>query len=458
MLDSVNDIARRYAAGELTPEEAVGDVLGRIDRLDGDLEAWQVVYREEANAAAVGATQQQATGHRTGPFHGMPFALKDIVDVAGRTTTAGSAALLDRVPEASATIARRLIAAGGILVGKTKTVELALGGWGTNERLGMPRNPWDDRDPRAPGGSSSGSGVAVASGMIPCAIGTDTGGSVRLPAAFCGIVGLKTTEGLLPTSGIVPLSHTLDTPGPMARTVADTALMFEVLTGRNPTDIDDDWGAARGLHRPPADDLRGVRLGALADSERAELSPAMSTRYDATLNLLSDLGAEITVVATPLSYEEMKDLTFVIVTAEAWHHHGELFGDPDAPLDEHVRARAVAGREIPATRYIAALEQRQRLRAQLLDAMEGLDALITPTTPDTAPTAAELDESSTPAHFTRTANLLALSALSVPSGLTTTGLPAAVQFVGRGNDEADLLHLGRTYEQARGPMPAPPLS
>lgn len=456
MLRSATDLARAFASGDITPTDALDEVLDRIERLDGELGAWQVVYTDAARRAAAEATRRRAAGEQLGPFDGIPFALKDIVDLEGCVTTAGSAALAGRVSPTTAVIARHLLAAGGVLVGKTKTVELALGGWGTNQHMGTPRNPWDSSVARAPGGSSSGSGVAVASGMAACAIGTDTGGSVRLPAAFCGIVGLKTTEGLLDTEGIVPLSHTLDTPGPMARTVADAALMLDVLTGRDPAEIDADWRHGRGLYRDPGDDLRGVRLGSLPDRDRAAVSAGVLDQYDRALDRMADLGAEIGPVATPLSYEEMKDLTFAIVTPEAWYHHGALFGDPEAPLDEHVRARAVPGRDLPAVRYVEALRERHRHRRELLGAMEGCDALVTPTTPDTAPALDGVDEASTPAHFTRAGNLLAMSALTVPTGLTDAGLPGAVQFVGRGLDEADLLRIGAVFERGRPPLPPPP--
>ena len=460
----MNDLARSFLDATASPTDAMDQVLDAVDQLDSKLEAWRVVYADEARQGAEAATAQLETGHRTGPFHGVPFALKDIVDVEGRSTMAGSAALADRISPSTATIARRLVAAGGVLIGKTKTVEFALGGWGTNQHIGTPRNPWDPTTARAPGGSSSGSGVAVASGMAPCAIGTDTGGSVRLPAAFCGIVGLKTTEGLLPTDGIVPLSHTLDTPGPMARSVADAALMFDVLTGRHPADIDRDWQAGVGLYAPPPADLRGVRLGVMADHERVLASPAMLAAYDAALEALSNLGAELTVVPMPLTYDELKEAAFNIVTPEAWHHHGHLFGDPAAKLDENVRARAIGGEHVAATSYIASIQARQRYRSELLSSMAGLDAIVTPTTPDTAPALATIDEDITPAQFTRAANYLAQSGLSIPTGLAPApdgepaDIPAAIQFVGRGNDEANLLRIGATFEQARGPLPDPPLS
>ncbi|MGF1598214.1 MAG: amidase [Acidimicrobiales bacterium] len=446
------------ADGAVPPDEAVAHALATIDRLDGRLGAWQSVHADEARRAGAAATEARSSGHRVGPFHGVPFALKDIVDVEGRLTGAGSAALAARRSPTTAVIARRLLAGGGILVGKTKTVELALGGWGTNERLGTPWNPWDADRHRAPGGSSSGSAVAVASGMVPCAIGTDTGGSVRLPASFCGIVGLKTTEGLLPTDGIVPLSHTLDTPGPLARTVHDAALMFDVLTGRSPVEIDDDRRRTAGLYRALELGVSGLRLGVLADGERHQLAPAVAHDYDLALDRLNGLGADLVPFAPPLDFVEMMARAFVIVTAEAWYHHGHLFGDPAAPMGEAVRARALPGQDHSATRYIDAQLRRIDDRAAFDRALGPLDGWLTPTTPTTAPPVDTVDEASTPAHFTRAANYLGLCAVSVPSGLDGDGLPTGLQIMGRGGAEALVLRVAATHERARGPLARPPLS
>ncbi|HET7408697.1 MAG TPA: amidase, partial [Paracoccaceae bacterium] len=235
---SLTGLADAYRDGALRPSAVVEAHLDRIAQADGSIGAYQAVYADEARQAAGAADKALATGHRIGPFHGVPFALKDIVDLEGRVTTGGSKALEDRVSPVTATVARRLLSAGGILLGKTKTVELAFGGWGTNQRMGTPRNPWDMETHRVCGGSSSGSAAAVAAGLAVCALGTDTGGSVRLPAGFCGLTGLKVTAKRLPADGILALSQTLDTPGPMARSVADTLLMFEVLDGREPCAID----------------------------------------------------------------------------------------------------------------------------------------------------------------------------------------------------------------------------
>lgn len=451
-------LAAAYLGHSTTPEAEVERLLGAIDELDPTLEAWQVVYADEARDAARAATTAIRSGHRVGPFHGVPFALKDIVDVEGRITTAGSKAWSQRISPATAEIAKRLLAAGGILLGKTKTVEFALGGWGTNQHMGTPRNPWDATDHRVPGGSSSGSGVAVASGMASCAIGTDTGGSVRLPAGLCGIVGLKTTEGRLPTDGIVPLSHTLDTPGPMARSVADAALMYDVLTGRNSVDIDTDWRNTSGLYRELQRGVRGLRLGAIPDTERAMTEPDVLADYDRALDTLANLGAEISVFTPPLPFDEMKEMTFVIVTAEAYFHHSVLYDDPSAPLDEACRARGLPGKHQTAHDYVAAQQQRAVDTSEFLAAMAPFDAMLTPTTPMTAPTHADVNEDLTPAHFTRAGNYLGLCGLSLPAGLSPQGLPTGLQILGRANAEELVLRIGSAFEAANDPIGAPLIS
>ncbi|MCP5024961.1 MAG: amidase [Actinomycetia bacterium] len=458
MNPTLTALAAGYLDGSTDPSEATDRVLAAIDSGDGDLGAWQAVYPDWARRAAVAATETLAIGGRIGPFHGVPFALKDIIDVEGRITTAGCAAWADRVPATTATIGRRLLAAGGILVGKTKTVEFALGGWGTNQHMGTPRNPWDADVARVPGGSSSGSGVAVASGMVPCAIGTDTGGSVRLPAALCGIVGLKTTEGLLPTDGIVPLSHTLDTPGPMARTVADAALMFDTLTGRSPLAIDDDWRQDAGLYADLRGGVAGLRLGALPDGERGLVEADVLAAYDRSLDVLADLGADIRVFEPPLPFDDMKERTFSIVTPEAYYHLADLLEDPDSPMDEHVRARGLPGGAISAPQYIGALRARRLDQDEFIAALGNLDAFLTPSTPMVAPARQGVDESSTPAHFTRAGNYLGLCGLSLPNGLTTAGLPSSLQILARPRAEALALRIGAAYEEARGAMPEPPLA
>ena len=470
MTATIAELAAGYRDGSRSPVEATQECLAAIASLDGRVGAWQAVYGDEARAAAEAAeiALDLAAGEPVGPFWGVPFALKDIVDVEGRVTTAGSAAWADRISPMTGTVARRLLEAGGILLGKTKTVEFAMGGWGTNQHMGTPWNPWDADVARTPGGSSSGSGAAVASGMAPCAVGTDTGGSVRLPAALCGIVGLKTTEGLLPIDGIVPLSHTLDTPGPLARSVLDAALMFDAMLGTPPAEVERDWlaGAGRyGALRAAADGgLGGRRIGCLSDAERAGVEADQLAAYDAALEVLAGLGAELAVFDPPTSFEEMKNTRFLIVTAESYHYYGELMEDPSSKVDERVRARVLPGAGISASAYIEAMLRRRTDLAEFAAAFEGFDAMVTPTTPMLPMPVDEADETNTPALFTRAANFLALCSTTVPSGVSgpgatgsAGGLPTSIQFMCRGGEETLSLSLAAAYEAARGAMPNPPL-
>ena len=472
MTATIADLAAGYRDGSRSPVEATEECLAAIGALDGRVGAWQAVYADEARAAAraadVAVASARDSGAPLGPFFGVPFGLKDIVDVEGRVTTAGSAECVDRVSPATAVVAQRLLDAGGILVGKTKTVEFAMGGWGTNQHMGTPWNPWDADVLRTPGGSSSGSGAAVASGMVPCAVGTDTGGSVRLPAALCGIVGLKTTEGLLPIDGIVPLSHTLDTPGPLVRTVLDAALMFDAMLGATPDEVERDWLAGAGrygaLRAALEGGLAGRRIGCLGDAERDGVEAPQLAAYDAALEVLAGLGAEVVPFDPPTSFEDLKNTRFVIVTAESYFYYGSMMEDPASKVDERVRARVLPGAKISASEYIAAMVQRRIDLAEFAAAFEGFDAMVTPTTPMLPLPVDEADETNTPALFTRAANFLALCSTTVPTGVSPPGplgevggLPTSIQFMCRGGDETLSLELAAAYEAARGPMPTPPL-
>jgi aspartyl-tRNA(Asn)/glutamyl-tRNA(Gln) amidotransferase subunit A len=458
LTDTIATLAAGYRDGSHSPVEAVEACLAAIATLDPKIGAWQAVYADEARAAAKAAEGAIRAGHRIGPFHGIPFALKDIIDLEGRVTTAGCAEWADRVSPTTATIGARLLAAGGILLGKTKTVEFAMGGWGTNQHMGTPWNPWDEEVARTPGGSSCGSGAAVASGMATCAVGTDTGGSVRLPAALCGIVGLKTTEGLLPTDGIVPLSHTLDTPGPMTRSVIDAALMFDAMAGASPVDVDRDWMAERGRYHQLKRGVRGLQMACLGERERDGIDPDQLAAYDAALETLIELGATIVPFDPPKPFEDMKEATFTTVMAEAYYHHGDLMDDPDARVDENVRTRIRAGAGITGREYVAASLQRKADQIEFFDAFGDFGAYLTPTTPTLPLPVETLDESTTPAHFTRAGNYLAMCGTSLPTGVSPGGLPTSLQVACRGGSETLSLRIAAAYEIARGPMPKPPLS
>ncbi|HEU4380748.1 MAG TPA: amidase, partial [Hyphomicrobiaceae bacterium] len=300
----VHALVPKLKSRSVSPVDLVAACLDRIERLDSKLHAFVEVYDKEARLAAEAADKAIRSGHSVGPLHGIPIALKDLIELEGRIATGGSAFWRDRRSTRTATLAQKLISAGMIIVGKTHTVEFAFGGWGTNQHLGAPWNPWDAETHRTPGGSSNGSGVAVAARMVPCALGTDTGGSVRVPAAWCGITGLKTTIGRISTYGVLPLSPTLDTPGPITRSVEDAATLLQLMQGADPRD-------ARTLSLRDADPMpalrrgvKGLRLGRMAASERSGVETEVLAAYDRSLEQLAGMGADIIDVKLPRSFRD----------------------------------------------------------------------------------------------------------------------------------------------------------
>jgi aspartyl-tRNA(Asn)/glutamyl-tRNA(Gln) amidotransferase subunit A len=445
---SVTDLSRLLQAREHSPVEAVDAFLARIAQHEPKLHAFVEVYGDEARLAAQGAEAAIRSGHSVGPLHGIPIALKDLVELEGRVVTGGCEAWKERRSTGTATLARKLLAQGMIVIGKTHTVEFAMGGWGTNSLRGTPWNPWDLQRARTPGGSSSGSGVAVAAGLVPWAVGTDTGGSVRLPSSWCGITGLKTTIGRVSTHGVLPLSPTLDTPGPMARSVEDAALLYAAMQGEDPLDP-----RTRGVRfTDPAPTLRrgvrGLRLARMPDAERAFASTDVLAAYDRSLLELDRLGAEIVDVTLPFRFADVALANLRIMAAESYALYQALVDDAQAPLDPHVRPRIAAGRGLSATEYLQALAGREAMKLQFARAMEGADALLTPTTMTTALPLEEVDQSQAPAHYTRFANFLDLCALALPNGFAADGLPTSLQVVCRGFDEATALRIGWAYQAA----------
>ncbi|MDW3222983.1 MAG: amidase [Paracoccaceae bacterium] len=455
---SLAEITDGYANGSLRPSDVVKAHLDRIERLDSTIGAFQAVYAEEAMSQAEAADQMLATGARLGPFHGIPFGLKDICDVEGRVTTGGSMVFKDRVSPSTCALAHRLFEAGGIMIGKTKTVEFALGGWGTNQKMGTPRNPWDMSVHRVPGGSSSGTGAGTAAGMIVCGVGTDTGGSVRLPAGYCGLVGLKVTEGQLPTEGILPLSDTLDTPGPLARSVEDALLMYLSMKGAEGWRVDRHRRDATGPFADLKRGVQGMRLGVLDGTERAVCSVDVLEAYDAALDRLRHAGAELVVFSARQPYADLTATCGLLIVAEGYFHHGHLYEQDDLPLDEDVRTRMLVGRDVLAVDYIQLLKDRLAAQDAYLKRMKGLDALLTPTMTSTAPPIDVVDQSIAPSHFTRHVNYFGMCALSMPSGLGKDGLPTSLQVIARPNEEATVLRIGAAFEALQPPLPLPMLS
>ncbi len=444
----VAELSRAFGARTLSPVDAVDALLERIRRLDPALHAFIAVYEADARLAAEGADRAIRAGHRVGPLHGVPIALKDLVDIEGRVTTGGSKVWAERVSPVTATLAERLIAAGMIVLGKTHTVEFAMGSWGTNTHLGTPRNPWDLAVHRTPGGSSSGSGVAGAAALAPVAIGTDTGGSVRVPAAWCGLVGLKVTAGRISTYGVLPLSFTLDTPGPLARSVEDAALIFRVLNGPDPRD-------PQTLAWAPVDPLptlrrgvAGLSIGVMPDAERAGVDTDVLAAYDAAVETLDKLGARIVRPALPHRLSDYAAATGRIIGAEGYRFVGHLVDDESLPVDPHVRPRIQIGRGLSARDYLLVLAEREERRWAVAAALADVDALLTPTTQTPAIPIDQADQSGTAAHFTRAVNYLGLCALAVPDGFTAAGLPLSLQIVCHAGEEAMALRIGWAYEQA----------
>jgi aspartyl-tRNA(Asn)/glutamyl-tRNA(Gln) amidotransferase subunit A len=444
----VLQLSQQLQARRLSPVELTEAFLARIQAQEPKLQAFVEVWADDARLAARGAEAAIRSGHAVGPLHGIPIALKDLIEMEGRTVTGGSEAWRDRKATRTATLARRLISQGMIVLGKTHTVEFAMGGWGTNSLRGTPWNPWDPQRQRTPGGSSSGSGVAVAAGLAPWAVGTDTGGSVRLPASWCGITGLKTTIGRVSTHGVLPLSPTLDTPGPMARSVEDAALLYVAMQGPDPLDR-----LTQGVtFTDPMPQLkrgvRGLRLARMPEVERQHASDEVLAAYDASLAELERLGAEIVPIELPFLFADVAAYNLQIMAAESYAILHELIDDEKAPLDPHVRPRIAAGRTLTAQTYLDALRVREEWKLKFAQAFRGIDALLTPTTGTTAVPVDEVDQTKGPAHFTRFGNFLDLCAVALPNGMDADGLPTSLQIMCRGYDEATALRIGWAYQNA----------
>lgn len=447
---SLTELAAGLARGEFSSRELVAHYLARIARANPKLNAFAAVYEAEALAAAEAADRVRASGWPVGPLHGLPIAVKDLCDIEGRIGTVGSKHFAARRGTLTSTVIARLRAAGMIILGKAQMVEFAFGGYGTNPLCGTPWNPWDLAVHRIPGGSSSGSGVAVAAGLVPAAIGSDTGGSIRIPAGFNGIVGLKTTFGLISAHGCFALSTTLDSIGPMTRTVEDSALITAALAGPDPHDpntLGRPAFAAPDFARP---DIRGLRIATLPEAQFPPgVDEAARVAWRDACATFRSLGAVVTERAFPLDFDELVGRNGRIIAAEAYRIHRAYVEDEAALLGAAVRARLLGGKSIGAADYIADLEDHARAKAVFAAWMEDCEALLTPSTPYPAIPVAEVDELKSPALFTRGGNYVGASGLAVPAGFAA-GLPLGIQLLGKAFDERTLLRLGAAFEAATG--------
>src|SRR5882672_7891762 len=443
------------ASKAVSPVEVVRAHLERITALDRTLRAYLTVCDEAALTAARTAESALVAGRPAGPLHGVPIALKDLYDTAGVRTTGGSKILADRVPEADATVVRRLREAGAIVLGKLHMVEFAYGPEGLNAHHGSPRNPWDAAAERMPGGSSSGSGVAVAAGLAPAALGSDTGGSIRIPASLCGITGLKPTYGRVSRAGVLPLAWSLDHVGPMCRTAADCALMLGAMAGYDPRDpttsvlpVPDYMAALTGS-------VKGLRIGLLRSFFLEGAALAQRAAVEAAAKTLEGLGATLSEVDIK-TVSVAPGASHAVLAPEAYAYHEEWLKTRAAEYGEDVRQRLRVGAFVTGAEYLKGQRLRVLLRNEVDTALAKLDVLLAPTTPIEAQPVGQNDVriggESFPVRaslirFTRPFNLSGHPAASIPCGFTEGGLPMGLHIIGRPFDEATVLRVADAYQR-----------
>lgn len=444
---TIDEAAGLLRAGTISPVDLVSAYMARIHRFNPGLNAYITVTEELAYEQARRHEDEIAKGHWRGPLHGIPIALKDNIDTAGVLTTGGSALYAERVPARDSEVARRLKDAGAVLLGKVNMHEFAYGDTTGISHFGPTRNPWHRG--HIPGGSSGGSSAAVAARLCAAALGTDTGGSVRQPAAYCGVVGLKPTYGLVSIRGVIPLAETQDHVGPICKTVTDAALLLQVLAGYDPQDL---WSIradipdySSALNRSSAD----IRLGVPRAFFYEGLDPEIEKATEEALAVLAQLTASSTEVEVPLT-----ELRVVPAESHAWHSETledeakwELYQPP-------VLERLLIGSKVSAAEYIAARRQQLEVRRANDTLFEGVDLLVTPTSPDLPVTMEEGQDPSNPLAFslrnTAPFNANGLPTISVPCGISRTGLPIGLQVTGPHLDEMGVFTLARAYEQATG--------
>ena len=444
-------------AGEA--RQCVTDVLDTMRRTDARLGAVAAFLDQTAVAEADERDALATQGVRLGPLHGLPFVVKDIIDVAGMPTRSGSLTRQDNPPASrDAPVVAALRGAGAIPVAKANTVEFAIGGWGTNQTVGTPRNPWDMTTHRNPGGSSSGTGVLVGAGLVAAGLGTDTGGSVRLPAAFCGCVGLKTSIGLISRSGVTPLSETLDTVGPLAASVELAAHMLAAMQGPDQNDSTTIGITGKCPLRDLDRGISGLRIARINTGAMTYLSADMAAAFEAAVDQLREAGATITGCTLPMSFDDYQRIGGLISATEAYATYADIVDDPDAPMAEPNRQRMARGKEVGAAERIRIERDRARQIADFETVIDGCDAIVLPTTPFTAIPVADIDESDmTYGSHTRFVNFLELAGLSVPMSLSPAGLPTSLQIVVRRFDDPLALRIGRAFEKVRGAFATPQL-
>lgn len=441
----IADAGPLIRSGDLSPIDLVQAYLDRIERLDGELNAFITLMNDAALSRARAMEAELARGDWRGPLHGIPIALKDNIDTAGVLTTAGSALFANRSPDQDAAVVARLEEAGAIILGKTNMHEFAYGASSAVTHYGPVHNPWNLD--RIPGGSSGGSAAAVAARLCAGALGTDTGGSIRMPAAYCGIVGLKPTYGLASIRGIIPLSVTLDHVGPMCRTVADAALMLQALVGYDPNDIASIQASVPDYSSALQRVTSSLRLGIPRSLFYEDVEPEIIAAVEAALDVLGELTASITDVELPPLPQARP------VLVESYAYHAGYLETSAGLYDAATREQILRGAGISAADYAESLYQVELSRKAIDAVFDDVDLLITPTMarqPVDIETALAAPVEINPSLIRNASpfNTYAVPAISIPCGISNDGMPIGLQIAGRHLREIDVLALAHAYEQA----------
>jgi aspartyl-tRNA(Asn)/glutamyl-tRNA(Gln) amidotransferase subunit A len=453
---TISELSQRVHRGTLSPVELTEHCLRRIASLDGTLHAFRFVTRDRAIAEAQAAELALRAGQDRGPLHGIPYATKDLFDVKGLPTTAGSNLLLENIADADATVIRHLGQAGMILLGKTNTVQFAYGGVGINHDHGTPHNPWHSTH-HVPGGSSSGSGVAVAAGMAPMALGSDTGGSVRIPAALCGTVGLKTTVGQVSRAGVFPLSWSLDSVGPLTRSVEDAALVYQCIRGADPKDSSTKGAQPQDVVMGLTDGVQGLRLAFAESVFWDQADPEIVQAVRASGEVFRRLGAHVSHLEFPEASEaQALNPRGLVIAAEAYTIHRERIEAHFADYDPIIGQRLINGKNISAWEYLETTQAWTQLRDKVQHTLRDIDVLLVPTTMIPALPVEEVDRSMeiyterNVQYLRNTAigNIIGLCGLSIPCGFTSMGLPIGLMIYGKPFHEEMVLRVGYAFEQA----------
>jgi aspartyl-tRNA(Asn)/glutamyl-tRNA(Gln) amidotransferase subunit A len=451
---TVAELGTRIKAKDVSPVEVAEAFIERTAATEPLLNAWITQLPEQSRAAAKQAEAEITAGNYKGPLHGIPVGLKDLFWTKGVRTTSGSAITKDFVPSEDATVVAKLQDAGAYAFGKTNMVEYAYGGSEHNEIYGAPKNPWGLE--HVTGGSSSGSGAAVAAGQVPIALGSDTAGSVRAPAALCGLTGHKPTYGLISRFGVSPLSWSMDHVGPLAHTAEDVAIAMNVMVGYDAKDPGSANHASEDYLAALRGDLSGLRVGVLQDDFIWEVTvPEVKAAFDDAVAQISALGAATEAVSIG-DLERLAAAQFTITTAEANTYHHEMIQRAPELYHPVVRRRIEAGFFMPAAAYVQAQRVRALFEERYASLFETFDLLIAPTTPSPAPEAngqgIRLPNGEMPSRetvrLTRVFNPNGLPAITMPTGFSEQGLPMAAQFVGKRFSDGLVIGAAHAYQQA----------